>query len=296
MIASIGLLCLTSCGDSEGVSTGSTPDNPAGPTDCSALRIDELAETGPLSGLGSYFDRQVHVFGVHLVAAASVSDRKLLHAAGVMAQYLDNDEDGSPDDARVVEEMTRANALLVMFGTEEELEASGIFEDASVRDFQIQDLYASETHPDGSSAETGFDASLEEVLHLISSAGWSAAYPEAFGEESGSRLTDAMDTARGGRFTSLPPSYPAAAWYHYDDPSCDYRCMATEYFYWSLTSILGAQDYPGRCEEIADEWELCSAQRVESGDEMVHRLLTDPSIALPNQVPDGNYCTEGASS
>ena len=40
---------------------------------------------------------------------------KLLHTASVMAEYLDNNEDGILDDPPVVEAMKKNNALLVMF-------------------------------------------------------------------------------------------------------------------------------------------------------------------------------------
>ena len=41
------------------------------------------------------FNRKVVVFGIDIYAVSSVEDTKLLHAANVMEQYLDNDEDGN---------------------------------------------------------------------------------------------------------------------------------------------------------------------------------------------------------
>jgi len=127
------------------------------------------------------------------------------------------------------------------------------------------------------------------VLHLVTSRGYSRVYPADLGEQSGSTLTDAMDLARGGHFVSVPTSYPDEAWYHYDDPTCDYECMATEYFYWALTSMLGAQDYPGRCDDIAVEWEPCTRALVESMDPAVFALLSDAAWSLPTVLPDGSY-------
>ena len=42
-----------------------------------------------------------------------------------------------------------------------------------------------------------------------------------------SLVTQAMDVARGGRFTSVPSSYPAGAWYTYNDRSCTYQVNRT---------------------------------------------------------------------
>ena len=81
-----------------------------------------------------------------------------------MAEYLDNDEDGNVDDPDVVQAMYNRNALLVMFKNSYELESA--FENRSFDEifdnYHIQDLQADETDVMGR-----FDATLEEVLHLI---------------------------------------------------------------------------------------------------------------------------------
>ena len=73
------------------------------------------------------------------------------------------------------------------------------------------------------------------------------------------------------------------------DATCDYECMATEYFYWALTSILGAQSYPSRLQEISNEWELNTRDLVRNGNPDVFSLLTDPAWRLPTVLPDGTY-------
>ena len=94
-------------------------------------------------------------------------------------------------------------------------------------------------------------------------------------------------SANLAQFTTIPNPYPAGAWYSYDDTTCDYSCMATEYMYWSLTSILGAQE--NRLNEIGHEWKLNTAALVESDDPAVFQLLTDPEYKLPTILPDGTY-------
>lgn len=231
-----------------------------------------------LSG-AKHFDRYVTVFGVYVLATPAVSDGKLLHASRVMAAYLDNNQDRAADDERVVDEMVGRDATLAMFGTEGE--ARRVLRYGVLDAVHGQDLYETETDP-----TEGFDASLEEVLHLITSAGYAHAYPEAF-DESGSELTNAMDIARGGHFEDVPSSYPAGSWYHYDDRTCEYRCMATEYVYWALTSLLGAQ--ADRCDEISVEWELCTAEQVQATDAAATALLRDGRFTVPTVLPTGAY-------
>ena len=61
-----------------------------------------------------------------------------------------------------------------------------------------QSLYDVETNPGG----RGFDASLEEVLHLITEYGYAHTYPKELGDPS-SLLAKAMDKARGGKFKKV---------------------------------------------------------------------------------------------
>ena len=239
------------------------------------------------------FNRSTEVFGVVVVATARTRDEDITHAANVLAQYLDNDEDGAVDDPRVHELLVREGAFLAMFANEREMERlEADFDAIEARGFFIgQGLHGEETIPNGPpnrKTRGRFDATIEEVLHLVSN-GWSEVHPDAFGYEPGSRLTDAMDLARGGRHLRMPDRYPDAAWYHYDDTTCDYQCMAAEYLYWALTTLAGGQDYPGRREEIVIEWECTTPEELESTDSAVYELLTDERYRLPRRLPDGSY-------
>ena len=232
------------------------------------------------------FCKKVNVFGILLYATPTVSDQKLLHAANVMAQYLDNDEDGAPNNQLVINAMVERNACMIMADKEKELKK--YFRSNPPGDISAQDLYGEETElTNGSGGQ--FDASLEEILHLITSIGYANAYPSVWGEQAGSTAANAMDKARGGRFTSIPSSYPAAAWYHYDDKTCEYNCMVTEYVYWAITSNLGGQNFGSRCNEIANEWELCTPAQLQNGDPDIYTLITDSIYGLPTVLPDGSY-------
>lgn len=234
-------------------------------------------------GLSS-FNKKVIVFGIDLYAVREVEDAKLLHAANVMAQYLDNDEDGLIDNQLVLNKMLENKAFLVMWKKEKDLN----IRPPSVR--IGQDLGNDETNPSFvSNGKTGrFDATLEEVLHLINNAGHSYAYPGTFGKNKKSALSKAMDVARGGRFFKIPSIYPANAWFSYYDSTCDYEtCQTIEYLYWALTSILGAQE--NRLNEIGKEWKLNTADLLENTDNEIFELLTNPIYNLPTILPDGSY-------
>ena len=245
-------------------------------------------KTPSANPLAEYFPKSTSVFGTQIVGTAKTPDEVMIHAANVMAEYLDNNEDGIADNFAVVDHLKSKGATLLMAATQEEIES--LFERLPESD-AYQDLYASEVIVGDSEKITNgeFDASIEEVLHLISHVGYAGVYPSVFGESAGSVLGDAMDVARGGQFETIPASYPAGAWYTYDDATCDYSCMATEYFYWSLTSILGAQDGAGRLESINQEWKLNTRERVQQKDTLVYDLLTDTQYKLPTKLPDGEY-------
>jgi hypothetical protein len=152
--------------------------------------------------LKAHFKTINNVFGVRIAASNSVSSQKTEHATSVLSQYLDNDENGIIDNPAVGKELKKRNATIVMFGSQEEFDRKEqvlekIADDQ--KDFFFYDLFANETHPQGSSISEGFDASLEEILHLVTEAGYAFAYPKAFSmegfRENGkkSELQDAMD-------------------------------------------------------------------------------------------------------
>lgn len=236
------------------------------------------------------FCKKVDVFGVYIYATENVSDIDLLHTANIMAQYLDNNEDSIVDNQLVLDKMLANQSSMVLFGKEKSSKKRKFLRGESELDgsFIFQDLYGSEIHPNWS-FNSPFDATLEEVLHLITHSGFSQVYPSVFGEEKGSDIAKAMDKARGGQFEDVPSSYPSDTWYTYDDKTCEYNCQVTEYLYWSLTSLLGAQDFPGRYNEIGHEWKANTPSLVKSMDLMVYNILTDSIYKLPTILPDGSY-------
>lgn len=244
-------------------------------------------------GFFDVFTKQIDVFGVKLYATKKTPDKKFLHAANILAEYLDNDADGKPDNEVVANALIANNAAMIMAATEREFEE---LEDRLIKnvpqkvidEMVLQSLWGEETHPAGA-ARGVFDASLEEVLHLITHGGYAHAYPDHFGEKPGTKLANAMDKARGGQFKRVPRKYPKEAWYSYDDRTCSYGCQCTEYIYWGLTSKLGAQQFAGRGNNIRHEWKLNTPGKFQAGDTDLDALLSDLQFKFPTRLPVGKY-------
>ena len=78
-----------------------------------------------------------------------------------------------------------------------------------------------------------------------------------------------------------------------EDETCDYGCLLTEYFYWALTTHLGGQDGPlappGRCADIADEWQPCQQRVLGLVSPVTVALFETPGFALATRLPLGDY-------
>lgn len=238
------------------------------------------------------FTKYVDVFGCGIYAESSVPDDKVLHAAAVWAELIDNNEDGIVDDPALLAELQSKQALMPIFQADGNA-AMNSFMNNYNGDGVSAVLWQSEMDP----SQTGYwgaDASVEEILHTINGVGHVNVYPAAFDlTPNSSLLSAAMDVARGGQFLSVPASYPAGAWYHYDDVTCDYECMAIEYLYWMIVSNMGILDDAATCAGIANEWEPCSQALLQATDLLGYALITDPVYKLPQNAPDGNYCPNG---
>lgn len=259
---------------------------------CCALQVGEapdLAVTPVPGGRFRVFQRDftqhVDVFGVRVFGTRRVPAEKLRHVAAVLAEYLDNDEDGELDNERVVAQMVQRGAFMAVASSEREMERIDWSRFAEAG-FEVgQGQFVQETAPGGGR----FDATLEEVLHLVTHAGFANAYPDVFGERADSALGRCLDRARGGSFRDVPRSYPPGAWFTYDDVTCDYGCQCTEYLYWAVTSVMGAQGAPARQREIAHEWRLPTAALVAEKDPDVYALITSPRYRMPHRLPNGDY-------
>ena len=245
-----------------------------------------------LDFLAPYFSKHLDIWGTKIIATPGTPDEKVIHAANILAEYLDNDENGIPDDDFVISALANNKSMITMAATELDFEKIlDQIDDFEIFDkgFTVQDLYGDETAP-----QYNFDASLEEVHHLILNYGWGEVYPDQLRQEEDSAIADAMDLARGGRFDRTPSQYPDGAWFTYYDSTCDYECMVTEYTYWAHTSLLGGQ--ADRFDEIGHEWRANTPDLMRSVDYLATSILQDPQLKLPTSLPDGNYRGMGIAS
>ena len=249
----------------------------------------EILEQHPANPcLNDVLDRFVEVFGIYVISSSEVPDEYILHTANVLAQFIDNDEDGYPDDENVLDFLQSENFVTPVWT--EELREKVFAKGCDNLSFAASMYYGNDEWAIGGIENTGtWDTNLEEVWHIVSE-GWYASYPEYFGSRD-SKLLQAMDKARGGKFLKIPEEYPSEAWYAYYDDTCDYYCQAAEYFYWVLMSNIDALD-PGitsKCQDSSNEWSICNKKELENTDTLAFELFNKSGFNLPTVLPDGSY-------
>jgi hypothetical protein len=243
----------------------------------------------------SGFTKYVDVLGCFfIVAESTIPDAKVLHAAAVAAELLDNNEDGIVDDPLIESQLQNEQAFIPIFSSEGSNAENLLFSNYNGNGASAV-LYKNEMDP-SQTGHWGDDATVEEVIHTINHVGHTNIYPNAFSMQPNlSLMSTAMDVARGGQFMTIPNPYPASAWYHYDDWTCNYECMMIEYMYWAIVSYMGILDDAQTAQGISNEWEPYNATLLQSTDILMYALITDTQYKLPLLAPDGNYCPNTSS-
>jgi len=240
-------------------------------------------------------NRFINVYGVYVISHDSIPEKFMLHTANILAEYIDNDLDGIPDDMNVINSL-RDNNYVVPVWTEELREKHFPSQRRTPCEDNIgyaASMYMTDAWALGGIIKDGnFDGNIEEVWHVISR-GWYDAYPEYFGVgyKNISKLNKAMDIARGGKFKDVPSKYPEGAWYSYYDESCEYSCQASEYFYWAVATNIGALNpvYTNKCESSSHEWNICTKEELKEKDSDIYELLNNEGFKLPKNIPLGKY-------
>jgi len=257
--------------------------------------LEVLSQHPTIDCMNEVFDKFVDVFGMFVVGSPNAPLAYVEHTANVLAEYIDNDADGIPDDQTVLNVLFNGNFVAPVW-TESDRES--FWENARGTYCEDNTGMAASMYYDhdqwalgGIEAAGIWDTNLEEVWHIVS-VGWYATYPDFFGDEPGaSRLTEAMDIARGGQFLTIPSTYPAGSWYRYYDDTCDYSCQMHEYFYWILMANIDALDpsITDKCEQSQHEWHICNKAELEQVDVLAFDLFNNHGFSLPTNIPTGNY-------
>jgi len=255
-----------------------------------------LSKHPTLDCLNTQFQMFVDVFGLYVVAPSSAPEEYVIHSANVLAEYIDNDKDGLPDDRAVLDHLLGENFLTPVWvmSTREQFDQNrrGTVCDDGVS-LAASMYYDEDEWAIGGIQSAGtWDTNLEEIWHIVSN-GWYSTYPEFFGDEpsESSKLVNAMDAARGGRFFAIPDKYPDNAWYSYYDDTCDYGCQLHEYFYWITMANIDALDpvLTSKCADSAHEWNVCNQSELGKVDALAFDLLNNHGFNLPTNIPNGRY-------
>ena len=269
----------------------------------------EIVDTYPHAAcLNTHLDVFINVFGIYVVSTSSIPEVYQQHTANVLAQYIDNDADGVPDDEKIIANLRDRLAVFPVWTPElrekvfsepcDVHTAASMYRGNSDDDSDAWALNGGITSTNNINTRSGvnWDTNLEEVWHLISSAYYQV-YPEYFADGRDcenctgefSKLTDALDAARGGRFFEAPSTYPEGAWYTYDIP---YVGQAHEYMYWILMANFNALDpsITTYCENVYAEWRGgCNKEELKQKDVLAYDLLNNYGFKIPTVIPDGNY-------
>lgn len=193
--------------------------------------INKIGEEGPLSEFRPAYSKVIRAFGVEIVTRPDIDDKLLVHVSNIMAQYIDNNMDGIPDNTVNLVEV-KAKAHIVLLRDEEEWdlfrkhEFEGIRRAGRINPDDIGVMFANHMNvnrPEGLQHET-FDETLKHCWFLLSR-GYARLWPEIFGAKKGTALGNAMDKAMTGPKAWFTPKTRFTGAGYTGREVCDYACQ-----------------------------------------------------------------------
>lgn len=238
----------------------------------SSLASDEFQDqTNAIKSCpGNFFTQKAVVFdSVAICATNKVDDEKLAYAASVMAQWLDNNQDGEVDEPKLLPLLKQNRATLLMSSAGFNDRAFDAMSD-ELDGLVGQDLAANETNP-----RSRRDASQEEIHHLIVNAGWQNLYPAVFSDQKEQASSLYKQWQKAERQGS----------YSYDDPTCDDRCKTVEFFYLATAAYLGSS-----ADLESDEMMIKNKESLKKKLPGVVNIMEASEYQYPVYLwPDGHY-------
>lgn len=228
-----------------------------------------ISELGFTKSITDLFD------AVDIFATAYVNNQKLTHIAAMVMSLIDTDQDGTPDDGKLLKELRKQKPAVFIYADEADKERTKQRQEGlSRKDYNLfvsyrkQELFAEEivTQPE---EDDPLDAGMLGVLVLLFNYGWSQAY-----DELNKPLERAMDQAAGKcGYLYCGDDSQCGKWrgpdcdgiYHDgQDSDCDRDCLLPEYFALAVSASYGALDRRGACSAVSHVWSACSPEDVES--------------------------------
>ncbi|MEE2615071.1 MAG: hypothetical protein VYC62_05700 [Verrucomicrobiota bacterium] len=321
LLITITAVVLTGCCTEPKPPTAKASEIPVPPAASMPLTEIELPTEMEKSAL---INKTITVFGIKVLALEGVTDRDLKLVANVLAQWIDNDENGTPDNPEVLAEIVRQKSRMILGVTFDQI---GFWHEKSQK--MLKHVHAPTYGLDVTTINHNWyglslseysqshyltegllppDAATEETFHLITDIGYANVYPSFFwhgeagdnpsaalrshiakrgkGQKDASLLTMAMDKARGGYFKHMPKQYPDDAWYTRSD-DCGYKCFVGEYIHWGIITLVGYNEK--RKDGIHNQWQITNARSLRNRDTALYELLTSPEYKFPKTAPDGSY-------
>ena len=224
----------------------------------------------------------IDVFGVRIMALEGVSERDLILVANVLAQWIDNDEDGQPDNRMVQSELQRRNARMILgvtfdvigpwhgekqqFLVDEFAPTYGL--DVTTIKHSLYGLEPSSYSDDWmiSDPKRAPDAATEETFHLVTDIGYAGVYPAQFWPafdyigESASQVSKCFFWQNEGKglednslLTSAMDIARGGFWAEIPEQyppeawymrydECPYHCFVGEYLHWAAITRAGMME------------------------------------------------------
>ena len=126
----------------------------------------------------------IEVFGMYVIATDSAPTNYVILTANVLAQYIDNDEDGIPDDPAVLKYLVNENVVVPVWKETDTAFRStrcGRKFNFAASMYYDHDQWAIAGNLAGIEKTGKWDTNLEEVWHIVTK-GWKETYPKAFGD------------------------------------------------------------------------------------------------------------------
>jgi hypothetical protein len=223
----------------------------------------------------SKFSKMINVFGIKLYIEKGFENDKAIYIANILAELLDNDEDGVIDNPEVYQKLLENKACMPLVMKEKSSALKTLnkhYKGIGIADILMND----EVFPKTGTTAKKEDVAVHELLHLIHLVGYAYTYPEWDDKETSSQIRLAMNSdIANGYYNPLK---------HYSD-NPEIQCK--EYSMWVQTTIMGCYQNPTPLFIQENEWTLLTVDQIQSS--AAYSFVTNNLYKCALIKPDGIY-------